>query len=90
MSAPELRSRLSGLMPSPSDGDPDMVTVTEKPATLVQVTARKGKGAELAAAIARNFSLDLPVAGHFATAAGIVAHQSALKDGERLTIPQFA
>ncbi|HEV7324827.1 MAG TPA: sarcosine oxidase subunit gamma family protein [Bosea sp. (in: a-proteobacteria)] len=74
MSAPDRRSRFpaSQARKGGRAGDTPLAIV-ERPATLVQVTARKGRQAELAAAIAKALALDLPEAGRVATASDMAA-----------------
>lgn len=70
MFAPDRRSRFpaSQARTGGRSGDAPLAIV-ERAATLVQVTARKGRQAELSAAIARTLGLDLPEAGRVASAA---------------------
>jgi len=70
VSAPDHRSRFpaSQLRHGGRNGDAPLAIV-ERPATLVQVTARKGRQAELTAVITRTLGLDLPEAGRVASAA---------------------
>lgn len=70
MSAPDRRSRFPASQPRNGGRSNDApLAIVERPATLVQVTARKGRQAELAAAIAGALGLDLPEAGQVASAA---------------------
>lgn len=68
MSAPDRRSRFPTSQARKGGRAGDVpLAIIERLATLVQVTARKGLHAELAAAIARTLGLDLPEPGHVAT-----------------------
>ncbi len=70
MSAPDRRSRLSASQARKGGRAGDApLAIVEQPATLVQVTARKGHQTELATAIAGTLGLDLPEAGRVASAA---------------------
>jgi sarcosine oxidase subunit gamma len=65
VSASERRSRFAGSSLPARGGAPDGdgVTIAECPATLLQVTARKGRHDALAGAIARELGLALPAPG---------------------------
>ena len=65
MSAPERRSRFAGSSLPARGGVPDSdgVTIAERPAALIQVTARKGRQDALVAAIEKEFALALPSPG---------------------------
>lgn len=70
MSASDRRSRFPASQAHQGGRSNDApLAIVERPATLVQVTARKGRQAELAAAIGKAFGLELPEAGRVATAA---------------------
>lgn len=74
MSAPDRRSRFPASQARKGGRASDTpLAIVERPATLVQVTARKGRQAELAAAIAKALALDLPEAGRVATASDTAA-----------------
>ncbi|KRE24435.1 hypothetical protein ASE66_04185 [Bosea sp. Root483D1] len=74
MSAPDRRSRFPASQPRQGGRSGDApLTIVERPATLVQVNARKGRQAELVAAIAKTLALALPDAGRTATAADMAA-----------------
>jgi len=65
VSAPERRSRFAGSSLPARGGVPDSdgVTIAERPATLIQSAARKGRQDALAAAIGKEFALALPAPG---------------------------
>lgn len=68
VSAPDRRSRFPASQARQGGRSNDApLAIVERPATLVQVTTRKGRQAELAAAIARTLGLDLPEPGHVVT-----------------------
>ncbi len=70
MSAPDRRSRFPASQARKGGRVDDApLAIVERPATLVQVTARKGRQAELAAAIGKALALELPEAGRVASAA---------------------
>lgn len=67
MSAPDRLSRFPASRPlqgGRTGGDP--LGIVECPATLVQVTVRKGREADLSAAVAATLSLELPKSGRVA------------------------
>ncbi len=69
VSAPDRRSRFPASQAHKGGRSGDApLAIVERPATLVQVTARKGRQAELAAAIGKALALELPEAGRVATA----------------------
>ena len=70
MSAPERRSRFGGASLPARGGaaQGDAVTIAECPATLIQVTARKGRQDALAAATLKELALALPAPGASALA----------------------
>lgn len=70
MSAPDRRSRFPASRPrAGGHADGAALAIVERPMTLIQVTARRGRQAEVAAAMARDFGLALPAAGAIATGA---------------------
>lgn len=74
MSASDRRSRFPASQARKGGRASDApLAIIERPATLVQVTMRKDRQAELAAAIARTLGLDLPEPGQVATASDTAA-----------------
>lgn len=71
MSAPDRRLRFPATRPR-HGGKPraGALAIVERPLTLVQLTARKGRQADLAAAVERSLALILPESGRTAAAAG--------------------
>jgi sarcosine oxidase, subunit gamma len=68
VSAPDRRSRFPVSRPlQGGHAGGEALAIVERPATLVQVTARKGRQADLAAALRRALALDLPETGRVAT-----------------------
>ncbi|WP_332683345.1 sarcosine oxidase subunit gamma [Bosea sp. (in: a-proteobacteria)] len=74
MSAPDRRSRFPASRPRQGGrSGGETLAIVERPATLVQVTARKGRQAELTAAAEKLLSLTLPESGRAAASAGKTA-----------------
>lgn len=70
MSAPDRSSRLPASRPLQGGaGGGEALAIRERAATLVQVTARKGRQAELAAVVADMLALELPASGRVGMAA---------------------
>lgn len=74
MSAPDRRSRFPASRPlSGGRSGGDGLTIAERHAALVQITARKGRQNDVAATVGRVLSLDLPAPGHATNGSGRTA-----------------
>lgn len=74
MSVLDRRSRFPASRPlKGGQADGDALSIVESSATLVQVTARKGRQADMSAVAAATLALDLPQSGRVAAASGRMA-----------------